>query len=250
MICAQTFARSSTTCGRDRVHLAVRQPRDRHAGPLLAGIPVAGGVASQCLQLDDLGRLIGVGTRVGVEALPALLAQPALSDEAAQDGRRGEALAVALPGLLHPLEHRVQPFGVGLHERRHQPAPRIQAGAGHHPEVDVAVGGDALLEHEAGLDERLQRQQLDELRHVRLGVARYVGLALGVVEAVAAGLRAELAFGDELLHARRHVEALVAVGLGEVLGDVQDRVQAEQVHEEVGAHRAPRPRRRRPRRSA
>jgi hypothetical protein len=35
-----------------------------------------------------------------------------------------------------------------------QAAARIQAGAGHHPEVDVAVGGDALLEDEAGLDGR------------------------------------------------------------------------------------------------
>ena len=67
--------------------------------------------------------------------------------------RRREALAVALGGVLQPLEHRVEPFDVGLHERRHQPAPRVEAGAGHHPEVDVAVGGDALLEHEAGLDE-------------------------------------------------------------------------------------------------
>ena len=39
-------------------------------------------------------------------------------------------------------------------------------GAGHHPEVDLADRADALLEHQAGLDERLQREQLGE----RLGV--------------------------------------------------------------------------------
>ena len=118
-----------------------------------------------------------------------------------------------------------------------QPAPRVQAGAGHHPEVDVAVGGDALLEHEARLDERLQRQQLDELGDVRLAVAREVRAAVRRVEAVAAGLRAELALRDELLHALRDVEALGPVGLGEVLGDVQHRVEAEQVHEVVRADR-------------
>ena len=67
---------------------------------------------------------------------------------------------------------------------------------------------------------------------VGLGVAREVRLAV-LVEALAAGLGAELALGDELLHALVDVEA-VAVGLGEVLGDVQDGVEAEQVDEENG----------------
>ena len=57
------------------------------------------------------------------------------------------------------------------------------------------------------------------------------------VEAVAAGLRAELALADETLHALGDVEALVAVGLREVFGDVQDGVQAEQVDEVVGPDR-------------
>ena len=138
-----------------------------------------------------------------------------------------------LLGVLHALEDRIEAFAVGLHERRHQAPARVQAGAGHHPEVDIAVGRDALLEHEAGLEERLQRQQLDELCDVGLGVAGDVGLALRVIEAVAAGLGAELAVGDELLHALGDVEAFLAVGLDEVLGDVQDRVQAEQVDEVV-----------------
>ena len=68
-----------------------------------------------------------------------------------------------------------------------------------------------------------------------------VGLALGVVEAVAAGLGAEFAVGDELLHALGDVEAFLAVGLDEVLGDVQDGVEAEQVDEVVRADRASRP---------
>ena len=63
------------------------------------------------------------------------------------------------------------------------------------------MGGDALLEHQAGLDERLEREPLDELVDVGVAVALDVRLALGVVEAVAAGLGAELALGDELLHA-------------------------------------------------
>ena len=40
------------------------------------------------------------------------------------------------------------------------PRRGIQAGAGHHPEVDLARGGDALLEQQAGLDERLQRPKV------------------------------------------------------------------------------------------
>ncbi len=145
----------------DRVHLAVRQPRDRHA--LLTR-----------LELDDLGgwgRVIGVGLRVGVEALSALLTQAALGDEAAQDPRRREALPVALPGVLQALQDRVEALHVGLHERRHQAPPRVEARARHQPEVDVAVDRHALLEHQAGLHERLQREQLHELRHVRLALA-------------------------------------------------------------------------------
>ena len=148
----------------DRVHQAVGQPRD-------------GDVAAR-LELDRLARLLVVGLRVGVEALAALLAQAALGDEPAQHERRGEALAVALGGALQALEDHVEALHVGLHEGREEAAARVQAGAGHHADVDVAVGGHALLEHEAGLDEGLQRQQLDELVDVGLGVALEVGLAL------------------------------------------------------------------------
>ena len=138
---------------RDRVHQAVGQPRD-------------GDVAAR-LELDDLAGLLLVELRVGVEALAALLAEAALGDEPAQDERRREALAVALGGALEALEDHVEALDVGLHERREQAAARVQAGAGHHADVDVAVGGHALLEHEARLDEGLQRQQLDELVDVR-----------------------------------------------------------------------------------
>ena len=51
---------------------------------------------------------------------------------------------------------------------------------------------------QAGLDERLERQQLDELVDVGVAVAGQVRLAVGV-EALAAGLGAELALGDERL---------------------------------------------------
>src|SRR3954466_10122750 len=50
------------------------------------------------------------------------------------------------------------------------------------------------------------------------------------------GLLAELSGLDELLHLRRHVEAL-AIALLEVLGDVQHRVEPEQVGQEERAHR-------------
>ena len=148
----------------DRVHQAVGQPGD-------------GDVAAR-LELDRLPRLLVVGLRVGVEALAALLAQAALGDEPAQHERRREALAVALGGALQALEDDVEALHVGLHEGREEAAARVEAGAGHHPDVDVAVGGHALLEHEARLDEGLQGQQLDELVDVGLGVALDVGLAL------------------------------------------------------------------------
>src|SRR3954469_10076302 len=56
-----------------------------------------------------------------------------------------------------------------------------------------------------------------------------------LIEALS-GLLAEVARLDQLLHLRRHVEA-VAQRLVEVLGHVQDRVEPEQVGEEERAHR-------------
>src|SRR5215210_6299447 len=50
------------------------------------------------------------------------------------------------------------------------------------------------------------------------------------------GLLAEVPGLDELLHLRRHVEA-VAIALLQVLGDVQHRVESKQVGEEERAHR-------------
>src|SRR5204863_6827401 len=96
------------------------------------------------LELDRLRRLLVVGLRVGVEALAAPLTQASLGDEPAQHERRGEALAVALGGALEALEDDVEALHVGLHERREEAPPRLEAGTGHHPDVDVAVGGDAL----------------------------------------------------------------------------------------------------------
>ncbi len=146
----QTLPRSSITCGA----IEFICPLASHA----IATP-----SDERLQLHELGRLLGVGLRIWIEALSALLAEPALGDEPAQDRRRGEAIAVALGRALHALEHGVETLAVGLHERRQQAPARVEAGAGHHAEVDVAVGGDPLLEHEAGLEERLQRQQLDQL---------------------------------------------------------------------------------------
>ena len=71
---------------------------------------------------------------------------------------------------LQALEHEIESLDVGLQERRQQAPPQVKARPSHHREVDVPVGRDALFEHEAGLDQGLQRQQLDELPHLRLGL--------------------------------------------------------------------------------
>ena len=58
---------------------------------------------------------------------------------------------------LERLEHLVEPLLVGACER-----PGQDARAGHHADVDVLEAGHALLEDEAALDERLQREALDQ----------------------------------------------------------------------------------------
>jgi hypothetical protein len=73
------------------------------------------------------------------------------------------------------------------------------------------VGRDALLEQQACLEQRLQRQQLAQLGDVGLALAGQIGGALGAVEALAAALRAELPVRDQRLHPARQVEAFLAV---------------------------------------
>ena len=207
--------------GRDRVHRQVGEPGDRD-------------VAAR-LQLDRLRLLALVGLRVGVEALARLEPEPALGDEPLQRHRRREALAVLLLEPLDPLEDRVEPLQVGFPERREEAFARVEPGPGHHPQVDVADRADALLDQLAGLDQRPPGEHRDQLLGVGLGLAGDVLLAL-LEEALAAALGAELAVGDETLQALVDVEAL-AVGLVEVLGDVQHRVEPEQVGEEERPHR-------------
>src|SRR3954468_5425947 len=62
------------------------------------------------------------------------------------------------------------------------------------------------------------------------------GLSVPVLIEPLPGLLAEVPRLDELLHLRRHVEA-VTVALLEMHGHVQHRVEPEQVGEEEGAHR-------------
>ena len=133
LTCSQTLPRSSITYG------AIEFIRP------LASQAIA--TSPRVSSLTTSAWLLVVELRVGVEALAGLLAEAALGDEAADDQRRGEALAVLLLGRLEALEQRVQALHVGLHERREQAAAGVQAGAGHHRDVDVAVGRDALLEH-------------------------------------------------------------------------------------------------------
>jgi hypothetical protein len=53
---------------------------------------------------------------------------------------------------LQALENGVEALDVAFMNGGRRPAARVKARAGHHADVDVAVGGHALLEHEAGLD--------------------------------------------------------------------------------------------------
>ena len=168
------------------------------------------------LALFEAGR---VGSRVREEALPGLRAKPALRHQAAQDRRRREPLAPLGGRGVELVEQDVEAGLVGARERR-----RDEARAGHHAEVDVANGRHAVLEHKARLDERLEDEALRELVGIELGLA--AGPRLAVLVEALAGLRAELARGDERAHARVDVEA-VAVGVAQVLGDMQDGVKPE-----------------------
>ena len=133
--------------------------------------------------------------------------------------RRREAVAPLALGELEALEHHVQPGLVGAGERAGQ-----DPGAHHHPEVDVLGGRDALVDEHHGLDERLELEAVDDRQSQR--VAASISASVRVV--ALAGLLAELAGLDQLLHLRVDVEA-VAVAVVQVLGDVQDRVEPEQV---------------------
>ena len=129
-------------------------------------IEFAGGLSSHAtassprgVELDRRVLVARVGLRVRVEALAALRAEAALGDQPAQDQRRLEVLAPLVLGLLERREHVVEPAEVRARER-----PGDHARAHHHPEVDVADARDALLEHEAGLDERLELEAVGERR--------------------------------------------------------------------------------------
>ena len=139
---------------RQRVRRRAVQPGDR--------------VAVARLELHGLALLEAVvGLLVGEEALAGLRAEAALRDEPAQDQRRRELLAPLVGGALERGEHVVEAGLVGARERR-----RDEPRAGHHAEVDVAHGRHAVLEHEAGLDERLQDEALRQLVVVEVGRRR------------------------------------------------------------------------------
>ena len=132
-------------------------------------IELAGGLLNQAIAVsprvsscDRLALLEAVvGSRIGEEALPGLLAEATLRDQAAQDQRRLEVVPVLGLRALERRQDFVEPGGIGPRERR-----RDDAEPGHHRQVDVADRRDSLLEHEAGLDERLQAEPL----HQGLGV--------------------------------------------------------------------------------
>ena len=174
------------------------------------------------LEQHGLALVARVGLRVGEEALARLLAEPALGHQAPQHHGRLERVAPLGVGALELLEHGVEPGLVGARE-----GPGQDAGAHHHPHLDVLGGGHALLEHEAGLDQGLQTHPLDDA-----GAPASVAV---LIEALS-GLLAEVPRLHQLLHLRRHEEALAVRAL-QVLGHVQDGVEPEQVGEEERAHR-------------
>src|SRR5947209_13428908 len=71
---------------------------------------------------------------------------------------------------------------------------------------------------------------------VKRSISASVSSSVPVLIEALSGLGPEVPIGDEPLHALVDVEA-IAVGLLEVLGDVQDGVEAEQVGEEEWSHR-------------
>src|SRR5205807_2194069 len=80
------------------------------------------------------------------------------------------------------------------------------------------------------------RQLSTSALSVKRSTSAWVSISAPVLIETLSGLRAKVAFGDQLLHAAVDVEA-IAVGLAQVLGNVQNRVEAEQVGEEEGTHR-------------
>ena len=86
-----------------------------------------------------------------------------LGDQPAQDHRRLVVFSPFLDGALELCQHLIEPDLIRAGERR-----RNDPRAGHHPEVDVAHRRDALIEHEAALDERLEGEPVDERRRIGL----------------------------------------------------------------------------------
>ena len=142
--CSQTLDSASTTSGE---------------------IEFAGGRSSQAIAIcSRVSSFTGPssqpasGRAYGKKPWPDLDPEPPLRDQPAQDQRRLKRLAPFDRGALEPLEHLVEADLVGARERRrHDPR------AGHHPEVDLAGRGDPLLEHQTALDQRLQREAVDDL---------------------------------------------------------------------------------------
>ena len=150
----------------------------------------------------ELDRPVAAGERVRVEALASLDADPALREQPAQDQRLGVEL------------DRVQPRRVGAREH---PARRG---------VDVLQRGDALLEHEAGLEERVVGGG-DPRGHEAVGVGAADRRAADLLGEVGRGLRGlgrRLVALDDLDDARAGgVEADDLLRAQRDLGDLRHR---------------------------
>src|ERR1700741_3152024 len=79
------------------------------------------------------------------------------------------------------------------------------------------------------------RQDSTSALSVKRSTRAVASISAAVLIEALSGLGGEIALGHQLLHLLVHEEA-VPVGVAQVLGDVQHRVEAEQVDEEERAH--------------
>ena len=141
------------------------QTRDQRRARASGESGLAGGRLSQAiadvaarLEQDGLALVAGVGLRVGEEALAGLLAEPALGDQPAQDraAARRRRPTRARRARAPRARRRGPASSARLNGPGRMPAPIII------PISMSLADGDALLEHEAGLDQGLQPEPLDE----------------------------------------------------------------------------------------
>src|SRR5947209_18152051 len=102
------------------------------------------------------------------------------------------------------------------------------------------IPAPAIIPRSMSLSEAIPSSRTRQLSTSALSVKRSTSAAVSssvpvLIEALPR-LGAEIAGGDQFLHLPMHVEPL-AVGVAQMLGDVQHRVEPEQIGEEERTHR-------------